>query len=119
MGTARTRRPKDLRAGAFQPAINSFTLHLNAEGKSPKTVRTYAEAAQWFAAEHLRRNTDHTDWDDVTTDDVRAWTVWLLNTYSDSYGQQPVPGAAAVLQVVVHRRRTAQPHGEAPSARRW
>lgn len=85
MGTARTRRPKDLRAGAFQPAINSFTLHLNAEGKSPKTVRTYAEAAQWFAAEHLRRNTDHTDWDDVTADDVRAWTVWLLNTYSDSY----------------------------------
>lgn len=44
MGTARTRRPKDLRAGAFQPAINSFTLHLNAEGKSPKTVRTYAGA---------------------------------------------------------------------------
>jgi integrase/recombinase XerD len=83
MGTARTRRPKDLRAGTFQPAINSFTFHLNAEGKSPKTVRTYAEAAQWFAAEHLRRNTDHTDWDDVTPDDVRAWTVWLLNTYSD------------------------------------
>ncbi len=85
MGTARTRRPKDLRVSPFQPAINSFTLHLNAEGKSPKTVRTYAEAAQWFAAEHLRRTTDHSDWDEVTADDVRAWTVRLLTTYSDSY----------------------------------
>ncbi|WP_121438340.1 tyrosine-type recombinase/integrase [Actinomadura pelletieri] len=54
-------------------------------GKSPKTVRTYTEAAQWFAAEHLRRNTDHTDWDQVTANDVRAWTVRLLDTYSDSY----------------------------------
>ncbi|GAA2614243.1 tyrosine-type recombinase/integrase [Actinomadura fulvescens] len=82
MGTS-TRRPKNLKAGFFQAAINSFTLHLNAEGKSPKTVRTYAEAAQWFAAEHLRK-TDHDDWEDVTADDVRAWMVWLL-TYSDSY----------------------------------
>ncbi|MFV2177626.1 tyrosine-type recombinase/integrase [Actinomadura sp. LOL_016] len=85
MGTARTRRPKDLRAGTFQAAINSFILHLNAEGKSPKTVRTYAEAAQWFAAAHLRRNTEHSDWEDVTPDDVRAWIVHLLDQYSDSY----------------------------------
>lgn len=85
MGTARTRRPKDLRAGTFQAAINSFILHLNAEGKSPKTIRTYAEAAQWFAAAHLRRNTEHSDWEDVTPDDVRAWIVHLLNQYSDSY----------------------------------
>ncbi|WP_024934267.1 hypothetical protein [Actinomadura welshii] len=28
----------DLRAGTFQPAINSFILHLNAEGKSPKGI---------------------------------------------------------------------------------
>ncbi|MFC0037218.1 tyrosine-type recombinase/integrase [Actinomadura rayongensis] len=85
MATPRTRRPRDLRAGTFQAAINSFTLHLNAEGKSPKTVRTYVEAAQWFAGEHLRNHTDHQDWDDVTPDDVRTWMVWLLGHYSDSY----------------------------------
>lgn len=84
MGTHR-RRPKNLQAGSFQAAINSFALHLNAEGKSPKTVRTYVEATQWFAAAHLRDKTTHTDWDDVIPDDVRAWMVWLLDSYSDSY----------------------------------
>lgn len=28
-------------------------LHLRAEKKSPKTIRIYLEAAQWFAAETL------------------------------------------------------------------
>ncbi|WP_226930930.1 hypothetical protein [Parafrankia sp. CH37] len=48
-------------AGPFQPVINSFRLHLSAEGKSPKTIRTYVEAAQWFAAAHLLAHTSHTD----------------------------------------------------------
>lgn len=68
-------------AGPFQPEINSFRLHLNAEGKSTKTVRTYVEAAAWFAVAHLRANTD---WADVEPDDVRAWLIHLLNRYSDS-----------------------------------
>lgn len=34
---------------------------MNAEGQSPKTVRTYVEAAQWFAAEHLRARTDRAE----------------------------------------------------------
>ena len=76
MGASAQRLRKDLKAGSFQPAINSFTLHLNAEGKSPKTVRTYVEATQWFAAAHLRAKTD---WDEVTADDVRNWMVWLLH----------------------------------------
>jgi hypothetical protein len=31
----------------------SFRLHLAAEGKAAKTVRTYTEAVAWFAAAHL------------------------------------------------------------------
>jgi site-specific recombinase XerD len=85
MGTSRTRRPRNLGAGPFQAAINSFTLHLHAEGKADKTVSTYVQAAQWFAGEHLRGRTEHTDWDEVTADDIRAWTVWLLENFSDSY----------------------------------
>jgi site-specific recombinase XerD len=85
MGRPPTRQPKDLSAGAFQPAISSFKLHLNAEGKSPKTVRTYVEAVQWFAAAHLRARTDRTDWPDVTAEDVKEWMVYLLDSYSDSY----------------------------------
>jgi hypothetical protein len=36
----------NLDAGPFQPMIGSFDLHLRAEKKSPKTIRTYLEAAQ-------------------------------------------------------------------------
>jgi len=79
------RQPKSLSAGPFQPAISSFRLHLNAEGKSPKTGRTYVEAVQWFAAAHLRAQTGRSDWPDVTAEDVKEWMVWLLENYSDSY----------------------------------
>lgn len=36
---------RHLEAGPFQPMIRSFDLHLQAEKKSPKTIRTYLEAA--------------------------------------------------------------------------
>ncbi|WP_269724381.1 hypothetical protein [Pseudofrankia inefficax] len=36
----------------------SVWLHLAAEGNSPKTVRTYVEAAPWFAGGHLLANTE-------------------------------------------------------------
>ena len=49
---SRSRQPKQLDAGIFQAEISSFRLHLAAEGKSAKTVRTYTEAVQWFAAAH-------------------------------------------------------------------
>ena len=42
-----------LDAGPLQPMIGSFDLHLRAERKSPKTIRTYVEAAQWMAASYL------------------------------------------------------------------
>jgi site-specific recombinase XerD len=76
---------KDLAAGPYQPAISSFRLHLGAEGKSPKTIRTYVEAVQWFAAAHLRAQPDRADWTDVTDEDVKIWMVFLLDRYSDSY----------------------------------
>jgi hypothetical protein len=44
------RQPKKLDAGCLQPEISSFRLHLAAEGKAAKTIRTYSEAVQWFAA---------------------------------------------------------------------
>jgi hypothetical protein len=40
----RPRRPKPLDAGVFQSEICSFQLHLAAEGKAAKTVRTYTGA---------------------------------------------------------------------------
>lgn len=85
MTASKTRQARNLNAGEFEPVIRSFRLHLNAEGKSPKTVKTYTEAVQWFAGAHLRANTEHTDWVEVGADDVKTWMTWLLDTYSDSY----------------------------------
>jgi hypothetical protein len=107
------RQPKDLAAGPYQPAISSFRLHLGAEGKSPKTIRTYIEAVQWFAAAHLRAQPDRTDWTDVTDDDVKIWMVFLLGCYSDSYANNQYPGAPAVLQVAGGRRGSPKPHSAA------
>ena len=46
----RSRQPKKLDAGTFQAEIASFRLHLAAAGKAARTIRTYTEAVQWFAA---------------------------------------------------------------------
>jgi site-specific recombinase XerD len=81
----RPRRRKPLDAGPFQPEISSFRLHLAVQNKAPKTVRTYTEAVQWFAAAHLIPRTACTRWDQVQGHDVRRWMVWLLGLYSDAY----------------------------------
>jgi hypothetical protein len=50
MTAPRFRELKQLDAGVFQAEISSFALCLAAEGKAAKTIRTYTEAGQWFAA---------------------------------------------------------------------
>jgi hypothetical protein len=74
-----------LEAGSFQPEISSFRLHLAAEGKAEKTVRTYTEAVQWFAAAHLRQETDLTGWEEVGKQDIQRWVVWLLDSVLPSW----------------------------------
>jgi site-specific recombinase XerD len=76
---------KALDAGRFQPDIRSFRLHLAAEGKAAKTVRTYVEAVQWFAAAHLLRETSRTRWEEVRRRDAQEWMAWLLERYSAAY----------------------------------
>jgi hypothetical protein len=82
---SRCRLPKQLDAECFQPEISSFRLHLAAEGKAAKTVRTYVEAVQWFASSHLVRETSRTRWEEVGKQDVQQWIVWLLERYSSAY----------------------------------
>lgn len=81
----RTKIAKTLEAGPLEPAITSFELHLQAEGKSPKTRRTYIDAARWFAGDHLLSTADKDDWETVEADDIRRWMVRLLDRYSDTY----------------------------------
>ncbi len=67
----RPRRRKPLDAGPFAPKVGSFRLHLAAEGKAAKTVRTYTEAVAWFAAAHLIPRTRCTTWEQVSGHDVQ------------------------------------------------
>ena len=81
----RPRQSKQLDAGGFHAEISSFRLYLAAEGKVGKTVRTYIEAVQWFAAAHLRRETGLTSWEEVGKQDIQRWIVRLLDRYSAAY----------------------------------
>jgi integrase len=81
----RSGQPKQLDAGGFQPEVSSFRLHLAGEGKAARTVRTYTEAVQWFAAAYLRREGNRTCWEEVERRDVQEWVAWLLGRYSAAY----------------------------------
>ena len=81
----RSRQPKQLDAGIFQAEISSFALRLAAEGKAAKTIRTYTEAVQWFAATSLPGRPGRGNWEQVTSRDIQRWMAWLLDRYSSAY----------------------------------
>jgi len=89
---SRSRQVKQLDAGVFQAEIGSFALYLAAEGKSPRTVRTYTEAAAWFAAAWLAGRTECTGWEQVGKQDVQEWMVHLLARYSPAYASNQYRG---------------------------
>jgi integrase/recombinase XerD len=78
-------QPKQLDAGMFQAEISSFALRLAAEGKPAKTIRTYTEAVQWFAATGLPGQASRAGWEQVSSRDIRRWMAWLLDRYSTAY----------------------------------
>src|ERR1700722_19968411 len=81
----RSQRRKAYGAGPFEAEVESFRLHLAAEGKAGRTLRLYTEAVRWFAAAHLLRETDKTRWEQVGRQDLQRWTVRLLGEYSTAY----------------------------------
>jgi site-specific recombinase XerD len=81
----RTRQPKQLDAGMLQTEISSFRLHLAAGNKSAKTIRTYTEAVQWFAAAHLLGQASRASWEQVDGRDIQRWMTWLQDRYSSAY----------------------------------
>ena len=81
----RTRQPKQLDAGILQAEISSFRLHLAAGNKSAKTIRTYTEAVQWFAASHLLQQDSRDTWEQVDSHDIQQWMSRLLDRYSGAY----------------------------------
>ena len=81
----RTRQPRQLDAGRLQAEISSFTLHLAAGNKAAKTIRTYTEAVQWFAAAHLLQQDSRDTWEQVDGHDIQQWMSRLLDRYSSAY----------------------------------
>jgi len=110
----RRRRPLD--AGPFAPEIGSFRLHLAAEGKAAKTVRTYTEAVAWFAAAHLIPRTSHARWEQVSGHDVQRWLVHLLTRYSDAYASNQFRALQQFFRWLSGRGRAA-PGPDGPAAR--
>jgi len=70
--------------GPLQREIDSFELHLLAELKSAKTVRTYTEAARWLAGAALLP-AGISQWDKAGTRDVQRWIASLNERYSGTY----------------------------------
>jgi len=60
--------------------IRDFALALAAEGKKPKTVKIYTDAASW-----LQRSQDITDWSTVTRSHVRRHIASILENRTHSY----------------------------------
>ncbi|HXZ75320.1 MAG TPA: site-specific integrase, partial [Streptosporangiaceae bacterium] len=81
----RPRVPKDLDAGPLEAEVQSFALHMGAEGKAPRTIRNYTEAVRWFAAAYILPETGKRRWEVVDEADLRRWTVRLLGEYSTAY----------------------------------
>ena len=81
----RSPQPKQLDAGTLQAEISSFALRLAAEGKAAKTIRTYTEAVQWFAATRLPGQANPASWEQVGSQDIQRWMTWLLDRYSSAY----------------------------------
>src|ERR1700722_3731484 len=79
------RHRREMGAGGFGPEIGSFGLHLAAEGKAPRTIRLYCEAAAWFAAARLAGVAGKSRWEQATRGDVEEWMAWLLGRYSGAY----------------------------------
>src|SRR5215467_4012148 len=61
--------------------IDSFELHLAAEGKSPRTIRTYADAAKKLASRML----DSSSFAKVTRQDIERHIAGIVRDHSVAY----------------------------------
>ena len=81
----RPRVPRGLDVGPLEAEVQSFALHMAAEGKAARTIRNYTEAVRWFAAAYVLRETEKRRWQEVDKADLRRWVVRLLGEYSTAY----------------------------------
>ena len=112
----RSRPPKPLAAGVFQPEIGSFRLCLAAGGKPGKTVRVCTGAVRWFAAARLIPQPCPAGWEQVSGQDIQRWMVWLLGRYSDSCASSQYRALRQFFKWWAGEEGLPGPDGQAPSA---
>ena len=110
----RSPQPKQLDAGILQAEISSFALRLAAEGKAAKTIRTYTEAVQWFAA----GLPGQTGWEHVDRQDIQQWMAWLLDRYSSAYASNQYRALQQFFKWLAAEDELARPDGRAAAAAR-
>ncbi len=93
----------------MQPEISSFRLHLAAEGKAAKTIRTYTEAVQWFAAAQLLQHASRETWAEVDSGDVQQWMVRLLARYSRAYASNQYRGLRQFFKWLAFEEELPEP----------
>lgn len=64
----------------IDPLIRDFSLALAAEGKKPKTVKIYTDAAYW-----LKDTQELTDWSEVKKNHIRKHLATVLEGHEKSY----------------------------------
>ena len=69
-----------MNASTKDPVIREFSLMVAAEGKKPKTIRTYVDAASW-----LQRSQEITNWEDIRKSHVRKHIALILESHSPAY----------------------------------
>ena len=103
----RSRQPKQLDAGTLQAEITSFRLHLAAEGKAAKTMRTYTEAVQLVRRRLPAQQAGRGQLGAGRPPGRPAVDGAPAGPLQQRVRQQPVPGPAAVLQVAGRRGRSS------------
>ena len=72
----------------FRPAVKAARVIVPATclAGAAKTIRTYTEAVQYFAAATwLPGQPSRASWEQVSSGDIQRWMTWLLDRYSSAY----------------------------------
>lgn len=65
---------------AVDPIIQDFSLALAAEGRKPKTIRIYTDAAAW-----LQKTQEITDWSAVKKSHIRQHIAFIMQDHTAAY----------------------------------
>lgn len=82
----------------------TFALSMRADGKKPKTIRTYSDAAIWLAQRHPADT-----WAVISKPEIREHMAWLLENYSPAYASNQFRALQAFFRWLSEEEEIANP----------